>query len=122
MKRTILILMAAAFFCLLTKAESPVFNIITLTVEIIGKGEGHTPLPKGPIQIPEINKCDHTLIFTSVHEAYTLTLLDEDGEIAYATYIPESAREVTLPLVLTDYHELFLDSGANYYYYSELTL
>jgi hypothetical protein len=49
-------------------------------------------------------------------------LLDEDGEVAYQTSVPNSASIVVLPTTLSGDFELQLDYGGDYYFYCDIAL
>ena len=96
---------------------------LTFVVEVIGTGGTAHPLPKSPVNPPQATLDDHVLTFTTSHADYTLTLLDEEGEAIYTTYVSSSVNVVVLPATLTGNYELRLipDTG-DYYYYSEIEL
>ena len=85
--------------------------------------EGTIPVGnKGPIVPVHADFDDDVITFTSSHAAYTLLLLDEDGEVVHSTYIPSNVNVVTLPSTLTGNFELRLDFGGSYYFFTEITL
>ena len=84
-----------------------------------GVGPGHN---KTPILIPEATLEGNQLEFQGCHSDYTLTLLDEDGEIVYQVFVPSTTTIVYLPTSLTGDFELRLDFGGSYYFYSYINL
>jgi len=86
---------------------------------------GGKPFPKSPAlppEAPEATLEDNVLTFTSAHDAYTLTLIDEDGEVAYQVVVPSTVNIVVLPTTLSGEFELQLSSDTNYYFYCGIEL
>lgn len=86
---------------------------------------GGKPFPKSPAlppEAPEATLEDNVLTFTSTHDAYTLTLIDEDGEVAYQVVVPSTINIVVLPTTLSGEYELQLSSDTNYYFYCSIEL
>ena len=86
---------------------------------------GGKPFPKSPVlppEAPEATLENNVLTFTSTHDDYTLTLLDEDGEVAYQVVVPSTVNIVVLPTTLSGEFELQLSSGDNYYFYCDIEL
>ena len=85
-----------------------------------------TPVSDGPnrspVAKPNISQIDHTLYFNNVGYDLELVLLDEDGEEAYAVFVPANTASVILPASLSGDYELQLYPGGSYYFYSEITL
>ena len=83
------------------------------------------PFPKSPVlppEAPEATLENNVLTFTSTHDDYTLTLLDEHGEVAYQVVVPSTVNIVVLPTTLSGEFELQLSSGDNYYFYCDIEL
>lgn len=120
------VLLLFTFLCGLSAyADNEIISSLEFSVSIIkGTGLGN-PLPKSPElppESPEATLEDNVLTFTSAHDAYTLTLLDEDGEVAYQTAVPSTVSVVVLPATLTGDFELRLDYGGSYYFYCDIEL
>ena len=122
MKKVILII---ALFCSVSFFASGMDIIgLDFSVGLVVKTGSH-PQPKSPEtppDAPEATLEDNVLTFTSAHDDYTLTLLDEDSEVAYQTVVPSSVSIVVLPTTLTGDFELQLDYGGNYYFYCDIEL
>ena len=122
MKKVILII---ALFCSVSLFASGIdIFCLDFSVGLVVKTGSH-PQPKSPElppDAPEATLEDNVLTFTSAHDDYTLTLLDEDGEVAYQTSVPSSVSIVVLPSTLTGDFELQLDYGGNYYFYCDIAL
>lgn len=78
--------------------------------------------PRTPIARPSVAQDGHTLYFNNVGYDLELVLLDEDGEEAYAVFVPANTASVILPASLSGDYELQLLPGGSYYFYSEITL
>lgn len=86
---------------------------------------GANPQPKSPEcppKAPEATLEGNVLTFISSHDDYTLTLIDEDDEVAYEVTVPSTVSVVILPATLTGNYELQLDYGGNYYFYCDIEL
>ena len=123
MKKVLLFL---SFLCGLSVfAGNGIVSYLNFNVSII-KGTGASnPQPKSPELPPDAPNATldgNVLTFTSSHDDYTLTLLDEDGEEAYQTSVPNSASIVVLPTTLSGDFELQLDYGGDYYFYCDIAL
>ena len=78
---------------------------------------------KMPLRIPTIILDDSQVYFHDTHPDYTLTLLNEDGDVVYSTVVPAGTSTVTLPATLTGDYELRLyPDGSNFYFYGDITL
>ena len=52
---------------------------------------------------------------------YTLSLYDEDGEVAYSVFVPAGTTQIVLPSTLSGSFELRFETDSYYYYgYIEL--
>ena len=49
------------------------------------------------------------------HDDYTLTVINEDEEVAYEVIVPSTVCVVVFPSSLTGDYELQLDYGGNFY-------
>jgi len=120
------VLLFIALFCSLSVfAGNGIVSYLDFTVSKIkntGIGNPQPKSPELPPDAPEATLEGNVLTFTSAHDDYTLTLLDEDGEVAYQTSVPSSVSIVVLPTTLTGDFELQLDYGGDYYFYSEIEL
>lgn len=124
MKKLFFVLVLLCYVSTKVSAQH-VINELTFIVEHVNTGGTNNPLPKSPElppDAPEATLEDNVLTFTSAHDDYTLTLLDEDGETAYQTSVPSSVSIVVLPATLSGDFELQLDYGGNYYFYCDIEL
>lgn len=91
---------------------------VTLEVGYIDpKGDQGGP-SRGPVLVPEMDIDGYTLSFDTSCYGCTLTLLDEDGEVAYTTII--TSGTLVLPSTLSGEYELQLipaDSSIYFYGY-----
>ena len=69
-------------------------------------GGGH----KGPVQPPYVTLDDHTLYIWSQHTGYTLTLLDDNDNVVYQTYVAAGVQFCALPLTLSGSYTLQLSN------------
>ena len=92
---------------------------------IIGPGDdngsGNLPLPKMPIQIPEVYLDGHTLSFDAAIEGCEVRLLDENEDVIFADFIEENQTSLILPSTLTGTFELQIIRG-NIIFYCEIEL
>ncbi len=79
------------------------------------------PVPKTPVQIPEVSLDDHTLYFFTPCDGYTLNLVDENDVVVYTIVIPAGTTSWILPATLSGEYELQLISG-NYCFWGMITL
>ena len=124
MKKLFFVLVLLCYVSTKVSAQH-VINELTFIVEHVNTGGTNNPLPKSPElppDAPEATLEDNVLTFTSAHDDYTLTLLDEDGEVAYQTSVPSSVSIVVLPTTLSGDFELQLDYGGDYYFYCDIEL
>ena len=78
---------------------------------------------KSPVKLMQINLDNHQLEFNASHPDYTLTLLNEYGDVVYSTVVPAGTSTVTLPATLTGDYELRLyPDGTAYFFYGDITL
>ncbi len=79
-------------------------------------GSGNLPLPKMPIQIPEVYLNGHTLSFDAALEGCTVRLLDENENVIFADFIEENQTSLILPSTLTEAYELQIIRGSITFY------
>ena len=78
---------------------------------------------KMPLRIPTIILDDSQIYFHDSHPDYTLTLLNEEGDVVYSTVVPAGTGTVTLPATLTGDYELRLyPDGTAYFFYGWIEL
>ena len=89
---------------------------VTLEVGYIDpKGDQGGP-SRGPVLVPEIDIEDYTLSFDTSCYGCTLTLLDENGEVAYTTVVTSST--LVLPSTLSGEYEIqLIPASGDYYFY-----
>lgn len=114
------LLFFAAFFCCATLNLKADPTDLAFVVEIFGKGGAVNPLPKSPVRPPQVSLDDNVLTFEAFHPDYTLTLFDEDGEVAYQTTVLAGTDIVVLPSIFSGDYVLTLDFGGSYYFWSEI--
>lgn len=86
---------------------------------------GTRPHPKAPAlppEVPSVTLEGNILMFTSEHDDYTLTVINEAEEVIYEVIVPSTVYVVFLPSSLTGDYELQLDYGGNFYFYCGITL
>ena len=94
---------------------------VTLTVEIDDNHPNSNGGFKSDPQIPSVGIYGHVLYFSGSHEAYTLTLTDEDENVVYVTNVSVSDTQVVLPASLIGVFKLRLYTGI-YCFVGEITL
>lgn len=120
--KKVLVLFVFVLCATTTVCAQSVFEI-PFTVEHILKGGADNPLPKSPVRPPKATLENHLLTIITSHPDYTLTLLNEDGDVVWQTFVPEDVSTVTLPDALTGDYELRLyPDSSNYYFYGDITL
>ena len=73
---------------------------------------GNTLAPARPWYITQD---DNVLTLPALADDYTLVLLDEDGDVAYTTFVPAGTTTVVLPSTLSGDFELRLVADTYYY-------
>ena len=118
MKKTIIIaaLCLFGFHAFGQNELNPIGTLLEWQVRPVTPIIGGHPRPKAPVQCPTVSIDDHTLYIYDVAYAFTLYLLDEDGEVAYTTSVAAGTPTVTLPSDLTGDYELLLVPGGSYYF------
>ena len=76
---------------------------------------------KSPVLIPEVSIEDYTLYLDDSCAGCTLRLLDENGDVAYTTVIPDGIDEISLPSTLSGDYELQIVRG-NWCFYGYINL
>ena len=97
---------------------------VELECEVIKTG-GTIAVPhKSPIRPWSVDITNGIISFGHVLTSnYTLTLLNEEGEVVYSTIVPAGTSTVTLPATLTGDYELRLyPDGSNYYFCGDISL
>lgn len=120
--KKIISLMALVIAMLTVFPTTSVADPIDFTIGIIPIGGAGNPLPKSPEMAPKATLENHVLTFTSMHPAYTLRIVDANGDTVYQVAIPDNVSIIVLPSTLTGNYELQLFPGNGYYYYSDITL
>jgi len=69
-------------------------------------GGGH----KSPVRPPYVTLDDHTLYIWSQHGGYTLTLLDNNDNVVYQTYVAAGVQFCSLPPALSGSYTLQLSN------------
>ena len=91
-------------------------TILPLSYKPIKLGGQQTPLPKSPVQIPEVWQDGHTLYFDAAIEGCTIQLLDEDENVVFSHFIEENETSLTFPSTLTGTYELQIIRGSIVFY------
>lgn len=81
-------------------------------IDETGVGGGNTLAPARPWYITQD---DNVLTLPALADDYTLVLLDEDGDVAYTTFVPAGTTTVVLPSTLSGDFELRLVADTYYY-------
>ena len=82
---------------------------------------GGYPLPKSPVQIPEVYLDGHALSFDAAIEGCEVRLLDEYENVIFTDFIEENQTLLILPSTLTGTFELQIIRG-NIIFYCEIEL
>lgn len=71
---------------------------------------------KGPVHVPELSIENYTLTFSTPCYGWTLTLVDENDNVAYTTII--TSDSLVLPSTLSgDYQLRLIPNDGNIYFY-----
>lgn len=89
---------------------------VQLQAQIFDPVNSGLPVPKYPVQCPTVSIDGHTLYLYDVTYAFTLYLLDEEGEVAYTADVVAGTPTVTLPSGLTGDYQLLIVPGGSYYF------
>ena len=84
-------------------------------------GSTHGGYPKTPAAPWHISQDGNMLTMSAIPCDYTLTLYDEDDDVAYTTYLPAGTTLVVLPATLFGDFEIRFET-ATYYYYGYISL
>ena len=79
------------------------------------------PLPKSPVQVPEVYLDGDTLYFDEALEGCTVQLVDEDENVVFSDSIEENQTTLILPSTLTGTFELQIIT-TQYIFYCEVEL
>ncbi len=114
MKRSILLIST-----LLITGGAKVFSApVDLSVGFVDPKPLMPGSSKSPILIPGIDLTDGIITFQESHPDYTLSLIDEDGDVVFQTVVPTAVTTVTLPSSLSGNYELRLyPDGSSIYFY-----
>ena len=99
------------------KGEEP----LQFSSKPISTGGQHNPLPKSPVQIPEVYLDGHTLSFDAAIEGCEVRLLDANENVIFTDFIEENQTSLILPSTLTGTFELQIIRG-NIIFYCEIEL
>lgn len=117
-KRLLLCLMSIVLSVGSSFAQTP---SLPLVAKPTNQGSVHNPLPKSPIQIPEVYLDGNTLSFDAAIEGCEVRLLDEDENVIFSDFIAISQTSLVLPSTLTGTFELQIIRG-NFIFYCEIEL
>ena len=95
-------------------------GVIPLQVGYIDPTKDQDP-QRSPVFIPRVGIEDYTLSFITPCDGCELLLLDEDGNIAYSTIIPEGCTTLMLPSYLSGFYEIQIIRG-NFCFYGYIEL
>ena len=95
---------------------------LPLSVERVKTTPSAGPIKRTPVCPPAVGMDGYTLYFETGHPAFTLVLIDEDGEEAYTVVVPTAVEEIALPSTLAGDYELQLYDGSNFYFYCDIIL
>ena len=95
---------------------------ISMRVSIIKEGSLGNPIPRSPIQAPEVGYYDHTLYFAQEYEDdLVVTLEDEDEVAVYSTYLYAGQTQLSLPASFSGSYTLYIYKGS-FAFIGEITL
>lgn len=114
-----LLLMALALFAFVSVNAQRLD--VPLSFERVKTGSTR-PLPRNPIEVPEVSIEDSVLYFESSHPAYALYLVDSNDNVVYQTIVLEDQAQVVLPSTLSGIYELQLYTDGDYYFYGDIEL
>lgn len=123
-KKLFLLALTLVFLPLsMVRAEYPFpeFQQIVFEVRYIDPNIIKNPLPKSPVQYPYIGIDDHTIYFFTPCDGCTLRIVNEDGEVEYATVIPTDCESIELPATLEGEYEIQIIRD-NYCFYGDIEL
>ena len=120
MKKKITLLACLMLASVLSLSAAGQITLTPQKIDITPAGPGHTKVPAAS---PFVWQDDYRLDFQESHPAYTLTLIDENGEQAYQTVVPAGTTTLTLPSWLSGEYEIRLQpSGSSIYFYGWIEL
>ena len=124
MKKKLFIILAMLMATAVSYAQSPngdESDPLPFIVKPTNPGGAHDPLPKSPVQIPEVYLDDHALTFDAAIEGCEVRLLDEYENVIFTDFIEENQTLLILPSTLTGTFELQIIRG-NIIFYCEIEL
>ena len=107
MKRVLLFLVA----CFLMSGQVTAMEEIDFTVGKIDPNPIGHDVPRGPIEIPTVFIENYTLLFTSGHAEYAMSIKDEYGCVVYTNIVGSNETTIILPSMLSGTYELCLYAG-----------
>ena len=117
-KRLLLCLMSIVLSVWSSFAQTP---RLPLAAKPTNQGSVHNPLPKSPVQIPEVYLDGNTLSFDADIEGCEVRLLDANENVVFTDFIEENQTSLLLPSTLTGTFELQIVQG-NIIFYCEIEL
>ena len=99
-----------------TEISANVQEALTLQYGKIDGSSTHHGAPKSPALPWCIDFTDNVITMSATPCDYTLTLYDEDGDVAYSVFVPAGTTQVILPSTLSGDFELRFETGTYYYY------
>ena len=106
MKRFILVLVLILSASLIDAKIQNVCDELYLQVMIFDPTENQQPIKRSPAVIPSVSLEEHTLLFATPCDGCTLRLINEDGDVEYATVIPMDTTTLSLPSYLSGEYQL----------------
>lgn len=82
----------------------------------VPSGSTHGGSTKSPVLPWFIDLTDNVITMSATPCDYTLSLYDEDGNVAYSVFVPAGTTQVVLPTTLSDSFELRFETDTYYYY------
>ena len=123
MKKALFLSMIMAFMSFSSLHISASSLPVTLQAGYNDPTEDQGKPHKAPVLVPEVSIDGYTLYLTTPGSGYTLTLIDENGELAYETVVPSGTTTLTLPSWLSGEYEIRLQpSGSSIYFYGWIEL
>ena len=110
--------------CSLNVSANPVLPFLhPITFNVRGI-DPTTPIgnpQRSPIEYPEVGIDGDTLYFFTSCDGCTLRIVNEDGEVEYATVIPTDCESIELPATLEGEYEIQIIRD-NYCFYGDIFL
>ncbi len=112
-------------FSLQLYAFNPIPNfcqIVPLQLSIVKGGSLSNPIPRSPMEVPEVGYYDHTLYFGQEFEDNIVVTLEDDNEVeVLSTYLYAGQTQLSLPASLSGDYTLYIYKG-NFAFVGEITL